>query len=477
MAEGRKTVQYAAGICATLTMVYQGIVLGWPSPMIPKLLSGEAGIDITKEQCSWVASLVAFGATPGCIIAQYLGDKIGRKKTILIVAFPCAFGSLMTIFVSTPLLLYIARFISGMGSAIAVVVVSIYIGEISDKQIRGALGTLLTTMANMGNVIIYTVGPFVSYTTLNIICLLVPITFFIACTWIPESPYYYLKIDKFDEAGKEMMKLKSLKTMETIENDLIQIQKHVKRDMEKKTSVVELLKKKEYRKAVIILAGLKILQQLTGTLVIQSYLETILRQTTMKISGAVGSAIYGVVQLIAGICSAIFVDRMGRKPLLFASSLGTGISLTAVGVYFYIQNVVKADVDTMSSISWLPIFGLVGFNVLYSIGLGNLPYVLQSEIFPTNVKSAASSIMTIFGATMAAIVTKMYQGLADTFGIHSVFWMFAAVSYIGVFFVYFVVPETKGKTLEEIQRKLNNISEVEILEETLEAVPLQDGKH
>lgn len=89
-----------------------------------------------------------------------------------------------------------------------------YLGEISDKQIRGFLGTLLTTMANMGNLLIYTIGPFVSYTALNWICLSVPVIFLLSCLWIPESPYFYLKIDRFDDAAKEMMKLKSLNSIE-----------------------------------------------------------------------------------------------------------------------------------------------------------------------------------------------------------------------------------------------------------------------
>lgn len=119
------------------------------------------------------------------------------------------------------------------------------------------------------------------------------------------------------------------------------------------------------------------------------------------------------------------------------------------------QDVLKADEATMEAVSLLPIIGIIGFNVLFAIGIGNLTYVLQSELFPTNVKSVASSFFTIIGGTLAFFVAKMYQGLVDEIGVHSVFWMFAFVGYSGVFFVYFYVPETKGKSLEEIILKLN----------------------
>lgn len=146
---------------------------------------------------------------------------------------------------------------------------------------------------------------------------------------------------------------------------------------------------------------------------------------------------------------------MGRKPLLIISSFGTGLSLTLVGIYFYMQNVLHSDSATMSAVSWFPIVGILGFNVLFAIGIGNLPYVLQSELFPTNVKSVASSFFSIIGSTMAFSVAKMYQGLVDHVGIHMVFWIFAFFGYSGVLFVYFYVPETKGKSLEDIILKLN----------------------
>lgn len=88
-----------------------------------------------------------------------------------------------------------------------------YLGEISDKEIRGFLGTLLTTMINLGSLFIFTIGPFLAYTPLNWICFSVPVIFLFSCLWIPESPYFYLKINEFDKAAEEMMKLKSIKNI------------------------------------------------------------------------------------------------------------------------------------------------------------------------------------------------------------------------------------------------------------------------
>lgn len=99
----------------------------------------------------------------------------------------------------------------------------------------------------------------------------------------------------------------------------------------------------------------------------------------------------------------------------------------------------------------LPLVGLIGFNILYAFGVGNLPYVLQAELFPVNVKAVASSIATQFACVLSFLVTKFYHRFKEIFGHYSVFWTFACIGYLGVVFIYFCVPETGNKTLEEVQ--------------------------
>lgn len=142
--------------------------------------------------------------------------------------------------------------------------------------------------------------------------------------------------------------------------------------------------------------------------------------------------------------------------------------MTLVGLYFFLQDTIQVSAEVSQAISWMPLVGILGFNVLYAVGVGNLPYVLQAELFPVNVKGVASSTATMLACILSFLVTKCYQQVKDACGHYMVFWSFAAVGYVGLFFIYFFVPETKGKTLEEVQ---NNIQE-----QRPEAEELNTGK-
>lgn len=146
---------------------------------------------------------------------------------------------------------------------------------------------------------------------------------------------------------------------------------------------------------------------------------------------------------------------------MIISCFGVSVSMTLVGLYFYLQDFIKLDPDTLASLSPLPLVGIFGFNILYANGIGNLPYVMQAELFPINVKAVASSAATMLACVLSFVVTKFYQNVKDVFGHYTVFWLFAIIGYVGVIFIYFYVPETKSKTLEEVLNNMNRRPESE----------------
>ncbi|XP_047023803.1 facilitated trehalose transporter Tret1-like [Helicoverpa zea] len=461
----KRKVQYLAGVCAAFAFTFTGATLAWSSPAIPKFKNGEANIVITDTQTSWVVSLHSAGALLGCYFGQVLNEKAGRRRTFFGSAVPGLLGATIMLNTSLPELMSVARFLMGVSTGTIAVVTMIYVTEIADKEIRGALGMTVQVMNNFGGLTVYSVGPFVSYTTLNYIILIIPICYVLLCLWIPESPYYHLKDGRVEAAKKEFMRLKGT-TDESVVDDQMRIMRaHVKESMENKTTLKELLTNMKYRKAVYIVTGLKLLQYMTGILVIQSYLEPIFRQSNF-VSGPIASIVYGFVQLGAGI-GATFLSRwFGRRILLLISCFGVSVAMTIVGLYFFLQDTIQVSAETSQAISWMPLVGILSFNVLYAVGVGNLPYVLQAELFPVNVKGVASSTATMLACILSFLVTKCYQQVKDACGHYMVFWSFALIGYIGVFFIYFFVPETKGKTLEEVQ---NNIQEQRPEEEALNA--------
>ncbi|CAB3253627.1 unnamed protein product [Arctia plantaginis] len=462
-----RKVQYLSGVCAAYVFTFTGATLGWSSPAIPKFLNGEANVAITSTETSWVVSLHSAGALLGCYIGKVLNENVGRRCTLTGSAVPAVLGASIMIMTVTPWLMCIARFLMGSATGIIAVVTMIYVTEISDKEIRGSLGMTIQVMNNLGTLTVYSIGPFVSYTALNAIILSIPISYAILCSWIPESPYYHLKDGRIEAAKKVFLKLKGTTDEKLIEEEMSAIRIHVRESMENKTTFKELVTNIKYRKAIYIVLGLKLLQYMTGILVIQSYLEVIFRQTSF-ISGPICSIVYGFVQLAAGICATFLTRWVGRRTLMFTSCLGVSVAMTLVGLYFYLRDAVHVTPETLQAISWLPVTGIVAFNILYANGIGNLPYVMQAELFPVNVKGIASSSATMLACILGFIVTKCYQQVKDAFGDHVVFWFFALVGYTGLFFIYFFVPETKSKTLEEVQDDVQNRLEEEAFSSAME---------
>lgn len=148
--------------------------------------------------------------------------------------------------------------------------------------------------------------------------------------------------------------------------------------------------------------------------------------------------------------SAIIVDKAGRKPLLFLSDLFMAISTAFLGLYFYLQSI-NYDV---SSITWLPILSISVFTMMFAIGYGPIPWVFIGEVFPPRISGYASSIITLFNWVGVFVVTRTFSPLKDNLGNHGAFWTYAVISAIGTLFVYFLVPETKGKSVEQIQQEL-----------------------
>ncbi|KPJ08236.1 Facilitated trehalose transporter Tret1 [Papilio machaon] len=445
-----RRVQYLAGICASLAFTFTGATISWSSPVIPKIKSGEVNIQLTNAQISWVVALAALGALPGCYIGQVLSERLGRRRTICGAAVPGIAGAAMILFTKTPEVMYVARILMGISNGITAVVTMIYLTEIADKEVRGALGMVVQVMINLGALAMYGIGPFVSYNVLNSFVTTLPIFNMLVCVWIPESPYYHLKDERYAEAKKAFMIIKGCKDQKWADQQLGLIRMHVRESMENKSTLKELLCKVKYRKAVYIIAGLKIFQYMTGSLAIQSYLEIIFTQST-SISGPYVSIVYGFVQLGAGVGATFLAGYFGRRILMIVSCSGVALSLTAVGIYFYLQDYIKINPATLSAISFVPLIGVLVFNILYAVGIGTIPYIMQAELFPINVKTVASSAATMISCILNFTVTKSYQSIKDVFGHYIVFWIFAGIAYVGVFFVYFLVPETKGKSLEEIQ--------------------------
>ncbi|KAK9727493.1 Sugar transporter [Popillia japonica] len=449
--ENTRYMQYAAAIAATLSNAAATAYVVWPSPVLSLLQSEDSplGTPITEEEGSWVVALVRFASIPTAFLAGWMVEKIGRKKSLLISGVLMFFLWFMIIFAKSIWVIYVARFLAGIGSGIVSVGCAIYAAEIAEKDIRGKLTSTFAILKLAGSLLVLCVGPYASYNVLAIVCSSLPLLFVCTYAFMPESPYYLVKVKRNEEAERNLRILSSKSADDKfIERSLMEIEQSIEEDMKNKTTIWEFLSNKDYRAAILIMLGLKTLQQLSGESAIDGYMQPIIEATGSNISPELSSIIFGLVQIPGVLLASYLVDTLGRRPLLVISSTGCAAALFAEGTYFYLQNKIEADV---SGIGWLPTVSLAIFVFMLNLGIITLPYVLAGELFPANIKGIASAAISLYSAILAFLVSKFFKPVSITWGEHTVFWIFGAVCVLGVIFSLTMLPETKGKSFAEIQ--------------------------
>ncbi|XP_011873756.1 PREDICTED: facilitated trehalose transporter Tret1-like [Vollenhovia emeryi] len=444
--------QYLAAITATLSLAATGSHIGWTSPTLPTLKSPDSHVPITSDDASWIASFYLLGTIPGCIVAAFIVDRLGRKTSLLVGGVPLTISYILIITAWNPYVLYAARGLGGIGQGIVYVICPMYIGEIADKEIRGTLGSFIKLMVTFGELYAHAIGPFVSYHLLGYTCLLIPLVFFMSFPWMPESPYYLLMKNRQENALSSIKRLKRCVSKEQLETDIEQMQKIVVRDLSDRGRFWDLFGTPGNRRAVIVSIGLQLILQFSGICAIESYTQEILEEGDAGLPASNSVILLSMLQLIAGLGAVVLVDKLGRRPLLITTTLLAGIALTIAGLFYLVK--FQFGVDT-TGYGWLLHSSVIFYELIIALGLNPLPYMMLGELFPTNVKGAAVSLANTIGSLLAFIVSKMYQVMSDNWGVYTAFAWFAISCYLGVVFIVLMVPETKGKSLLEIQEELN----------------------
>lgn len=445
-------IQFVAALSAASTFLILGTFATWPSPAYPKLKEALES-EVTSDEWAWVISISSIGGVITSIPAAHLANKLGRKPLLLGCAPFFLVSWLLIIFASSATELLLSRAIGGCGVGIVFSICPIYVAEIAEDKIRGILGTLMQLLMNIGSLLEYAVGPYVSYQSLGWLSGFFPLVFLVLMSFMPESPRYHCMKKKPDRAERALMRLRGAKEIQEIQEELDRMQKVVEEEMTNKGRPRDLIATRGTRRALLLLFGLIIIQQFGGIAAIMSNAQEIFRTSGGNVlDPSVCAIIIGAIQLIASVVTSFLVDRVGRRILLLVSTVGCGVSLFALATYQYLA--LKVGADT-SSWDWLPLACLVMFLIMYCLGVGPLPIVYCGEIFPTNVRGLALSIGSISLALTCTIITKLYQVVADTMGIYVIFWFFSLISLAGTFFVYFLLLETKGKSFENIVAELN----------------------
>ncbi|XP_031838029.1 facilitated trehalose transporter Tret1 [Nomia melanderi] len=443
----KRLPQYIACLSATLGALAAGMVLGWTSSAGTngQDLQDLYGFKISENDFSLLSSLAMLGAGAMCIPIGLLTDLIGRKNSMLLMVVPFTVGWLLIILSYSVAMFCVGRFITGAASGAFCVAAPMYTAEISESSIRGSVGIFFQLLLTVGIALSYIFGYFVNMFILSIISAITPLIFFIVFIFMPESPVYYLQKNNEDGARKSFIKLYGAQY--DIESEIREKKHIIEEKRRNKISFMTMIASKVTLKGFIIAYGLMIFQQFSGVNTIIFYATTIFKEAGSKIEPSICTIIIGIIQVISVFVSSLVVDRVGRRILLLISIIFLFLTTFILGVYYYLFNDIKVNVE---SITWLPLLSVCIFIIMFSLGFGPLPWMMLGEIFAPEVKGVAASSAGLLNWLLAFIVTKFYNVVSMA----AIFWIFSGISAIAIFFVYILVPETKGKSLEDILKDL-----------------------
>lgn len=441
-----KNIQFVV-IAAAITAI-GGMLFGYDTGVISgAILFIRQAFSLSSTAQEIVVSSVLIGAVIGASISGFLADKYGRRIMVIAAAFVFGIGAIFTALTPDVYTLIAGRIVVGIAIGIASFIAPLYIAEVAPVSIRGALVSLNQLAITVGIVISYLVdfafAPSGGWRWMLGLAVVPSIILGIGMYLMPSSPRWLYSKGRIDKARSVLERIRMTKN---VSEEMKEIRASLVCEQECKWS--EILDP-VVRPALIIGIGLAAFQQLTGINTVIYYAPTILEFAGFQ-SAAVSilaTAGIGMINVIMTVVAISLIDRVGRRPLLLIGLIGMITSLATLGIAFVLPGL-------STSLGLLSVISLMVYVGSFAIGLGPVFWLMISEIYPLRIRGRAMSTATIVNWGTNLVVAITFLSLIQLIGTPGTFWLYSIIGIITWVFVYFLVPETKGKSLEEIEMEL-----------------------
>jgi sugar porter (SP) family MFS transporter len=430
---------------STVVAALGGLLFGFDTAVISGTTSALTGTyHLTPRLLGITVASAIWGTVLGAMLAGIPGERFGRRDSLRVLAVLYLLSGLGCALAWNWDSLVLFRFIGGLGIGGSSVLGPMYIAEVAPAKLRGRLvglfqfnvvfGILLAYFSN------YEIG-FLRFGTSEWrwefgVTIIPAALFFVLLFTIPRSPRWLVKKGRVDEARSVLQ----MTGDENYEQDLKAIVDSI--DVEQKQAAEKLFSRK-YRFPIFLAVSIGMFNQLSGINAILYYLNDIFAQAGFtKVSGNLQAVAVGATNLLFTLIAMSVIDRIGRKTLLLIGSVGTAACLAGVSVIFFTQH-------HQSTLIWL----LIGYIAFFAFSQGAVIWVYISEVFPNSVRAKGQSLGSFSHWFMNALISGIFPLMAATSGAYP-FVFFAIMMVVQFFVVLFVYPETKGFTLEEMQKQL-----------------------
>jgi len=427
-----------------------GLLFGYDTGVISgAILFVQKDFALTRVQEEVVVAAVLLGAVIGAAFGGKLADRFGRRKVLIHVGILFIVGAIGTALAPTSIWLSIGRVVVGIAIGIASFTAPLYISEVSPAAIRGKLVSLNQLMITIGIVVSYLVDYGLAdsraWRWMFGLAAIPAMVLVIGLLFVPESPRWLMSQSRDEEARGVLARIRETSNVGA---ELAEIAA----DLRLQEGGWRELFNVSLRRALIVGVGLAIFQQFTGINTVLYYAPTIfqfagLHSASAAILATVG---VGVVMVLLTIVSLRLLDRVGRRPLLLYGLVGMIVSLGVLGFAF-------RSPTLSSAVAWVALISLPVYVGCFAIGLGPVFWLLISEIYPLKIRGRAMSVATVTNWGSNLLVALTFLSLLHTLGRSWTFWLYGIIGIVAWAFVYWLVPETKGATLEEIDARWHNV--------------------
>ena len=435
-----------------------GLLFGYDQGVISGALDGiKRDFHVSTFVLEIITSWVTLGAMGGALVAGVLADRLGRRVTIVLASILFTAGALIEALAPGSVILVIGRLVVGFGVGVASVAAPLYAAEMAPARLRGRFVSLYQLAITIGIFIAYLVDYILSHSSgwraMLGVSAVPAILLVLAMIPLPDSPRWYVKAGRRDDATRA---LKRVDPTENATSSLDEIQAAVDDDASKEAGWGTVFTA-EWRRPLVIGVCLAVLQQFTGINAIIYYANQIFAAAGFNSPDSQSLATLwaiGAVNVVATFVAVAWVDRFGRKPLLMIGCTGMGLSLAVVGAMFIRLDHVNASTSASHGPTGegiVTLVALVVFIACFAFSLGLVVWTIINEIFPAHVRGKAVAVATAANWFAAWVVSQFFLTLVSLITSTGAFWLFAGFCVVTFVFVQKMVPETRGRTLEDIQ--------------------------
>jgi sugar porter (SP) family MFS transporter len=397
---------------------------------------------------SWFVGALLLGACVGAAAGGYLADRISRKYTIIVSGVIYVAAALWSGLANSSGMLIAARAVLGLAVGAASFVGPLYISEHVPPKLRGGTVSFNQLMITSGIMLAYIVDFLFKGVTDNwrwmlALGALPGMALTIGMLFVPHTPRWLIEADREDEARGVLKRTRGDK--KAVDKEIDEVSDVL--DSEEKAGFRTLLSP-SVRPMFIVGIGLAFFQQVVGVNTVVYYAPTILKYTGLSANQSITEALsVGITNVVFTIVAIGLLDRVGRRKLLISGTVGLTVALGVLGGFFASSSL-KADAP------WIAVVALVVFIGSFAIGLGPVFWLMISEIFPLKARSQAMAVCTIVNWAANFLISYFFLSLVSALGRPGTFWMYAGFGVLATAFFALRVPETKGQSLESIERDL-----------------------